>query len=283
MDFATLFPDLKPWVQSLAKMGFVAFIKESSWIFPSLLVFHLLGLVTVGGAILLPGLRLMGVGMTSESPASIEKTVRPWLWVGLVLLVISGVVMGMVNPMRLYTRPAFLVKVIALIPALILSFGVIRSIAAHDGAVTRNAKIMAGIALALWLLAVIIFGTAYGAAPGTFHVISAGWLIVMVFGSRMTRIVLGAITAVTVIVVGIVTYGFFPPLEQYDTFMDINRWTLRVGAVLIAGFALWEFARVSKAEGAPPRLNRLVGLLTILAWFTVAAAGRWIGLGGGAS
>jgi len=283
MDFASLFPDLKPWVQSLAKTDFVTFIKGSSWIFPGLLVFHLLGLVTVGGAILLPGLRLMGVGMTTESPASIEKTVRPWLWVGLILLVISGVIMGMVNPMRLYTRPAFFVKVIALIPALILSFGVIRSIASHDGAFSRNAKIMAGVALALWLAAVIIFGTAYGAAPGAFHVICAGWLIVMAFGARMTRIVLGAITAVTVIGVGIVTYGFFPPLEQYDTFMEINRWTLRIFAVLVAGFALWEFSRASKTEGAPPRLNRLAGLLTIMAWFTVAAAGRWIGLGGGAS
>lgn len=287
MDFASLFPDLKPWVQSLAKTDMVTFIKSSSWIFPSLLVFHLLGLVTVGGAILLPGLRLMGVGMTSETPASIEKTMRPWLWVGLTLLVISGLIMGMVNPMRLYTRPAFFVKVVALVPALILTFGVVRSLAQTDGVATRNAKIMAGVALALWLLAVVLFGTSFGAAPGSFHVIFVGWLIVMAFGSRMTRIVLGAITAVTVVGVGIVTYGFFPPLEQYDTFMEINRWTLRIFAVLVAGFALWEFAFAPKngapKEGAPPRLNRLVGLLTIMAWFTVAAAGRWIGLGGGAS
>jgi hypothetical protein len=283
MDFATLFPDIKPWVQSLAQNDFVAYIKATTWILPSILVIHLLGLVTVGGAILLPGLRLMGAGMTSESPASIEKTVRPWLWAGLILLVVSGVIMGMANPMRLYTRPAFFVKVIAIIPALILSVGVIRSIASHDGALTRNAKIMAGVALALWLLAVIIFGTSYGAAPGSFHVITAGWLIVMAFGSRVTRIILGAITAVTAIGVGIVTYGFFPPLEQYDTFMEINRWTLRLFALLIAGFALWEFARTSNAEGAPSRVHRLVGLLTILAWFTVASAGRWIGLGGGAA
>ena len=279
MDFASLFPDLKPWVQSLSTVWPVPIIKSSSWIFPLILVSHLLGLVTLGGAILLPGLRLMGVGMTGQSPASIEKTVRPWLWGALVVLAITGVLMGLVNPMRLYSRPAFFVKVIAIVAALILSLGVVRSIASRDGVVTQNAKIMAGIALLVWLAAVVIFGTSYGAAPGTFHIICAGWLIVMAFGSRMTRIVLGAITAVIVIGVGIVTYGVYHPLDDYDIVMDINRWTLRLGALLVAGFALWEFARAGKAEAAPPTLNRLVGLLTILAWFTVAAAGRWIGLG----
>jgi hypothetical protein len=65
--------------------------------------------------------------------------------------------------------------------------------------------------------------------------------------------------------------------------MEINRWTLRLFALLVAGFAIWEFGRPAKTEADPPRLHRLVGLLSILAWFTVAAAGRWIGLGGGGS
>lgn len=283
MTFAELLPDLRPVLQGIAGLELVQSMKASNWILPTILVSHILGFVTVGGAMLLPSLRLMGLGMTSESPASIEKTVRPWLWGGLILLVVTGVIMGMVNPMRLYARPAFFVKVIALIPALILSLAVIRSIAAQDGVLTRNTKILSGVALALWLLSVVVFGTSYGAAPGSFHVITVGWLIVMVFGGNMTRIVLGVITVVVVIVVGNTTYVVYTPLEDYDIVMEINRWTLRLGAVLVAGFALWEFGRTPKGEGAPPRLHRLIGLLTILAWYTVAAAGRWIGLGGGGS
>jgi len=279
MDFASLFPDAKPWVQSLATLWPIPLIKSSSWMFHAILVTHLLAIVTLGGAILLPGLRLMGVGMADQSPSSIEKTVRPWLWGALIVLAITGILLGMVNPMKLYGRPAFFVKVIAIIAALILSLGVIRSIASRDGVVTQNAKIMAGIALAIWLAAILIFGTSYGAAPGTFHIICAGWLIVMAFGSRMTRIVLGGITAVIVIGVGIVTYGVYHPLDDYDIVMEINRWTLRLGALLVAGFAVWEFTRKREAATAAPPLNRLIGLLTILAWFTVAAAGRWIGLG----
>jgi cytochrome c oxidase assembly factor CtaG len=112
-----------------------------------------------------------------------------------------------------------------------------------------------------------------------FHVVCVGWLIAMAFGSRLTRILLGAITAIIVIGVGIVTYGVYSPLENYDIVMEINRWTVRVSALIVAGFVVWEFVRPRKEEVASPPLNRLVGVLTILAWFTVAAAGRWIGLG----
>jgi hypothetical protein len=278
MDFASLFPDLKPWVQSLSTIWPAPLIKSSSWMFPLILVTHILAIVTLGGAMLLPALRLMGVGMTGVSPAAIEKTVRPWLWGALIVLAVTGLLMGLVNPMKLYSRPAFLVKVIALAPALILSLGVVRSIAVRDGVVTPPAKAMAGIALLLWLAAVLIFGASYGAAPGTFHIVCAGWLVVMAFGSPMTRIILGAITAIAVVAVGIVTYGVYHPLDDYDIVMEINRWTLRAAALLVAGFALWEFTRTRATEPAAPALNRLVGLLTIIAWFTVAAAGRWIGL-----
>ena len=84
---------------------------------------------------------------------------------------------------------------------------------------------------------------------------------------------------VAVVGVGIVTYGVYNPLDDYDIVMEINRWALRAAALLVAGFALWEFTRAQKTEAPTPALHRLIGLLTILAWFTVAAAGRWIGLG----
>jgi hypothetical protein len=171
------------------------------------------------------------------------------------------------------------VKLIAIVAALILTFGVVRSVAGRDGVFTRNAKIALGTGLVVWLASVLIFGTSYGAAPGSFHVLCVGWLIVMAFGSNMTRIVLGAITAVTVVVVGFITYGLYHPLDDYDIFMDINRWALRAAALVITGFLVWTIIRVPGGDAGSVRLSRLAGVLTILAWFTVAAAGRWIGLG----
>ncbi|MEP7209393.1 MAG: DUF6644 family protein [Alphaproteobacteria bacterium] len=279
LDFATLLPEIKPWLKGLATVWPVPLIKTSSWAFPVLLCSHVVALTMLGGAILLPSLRLMGVGMTRESSAVIERTMRPWLVVALVILVVTGVLMGMVNPMKLYIRPAFFVKMIALVAALILSFGVVRSIAVRDGVVTMQAKILAAVALAGWLTAVVIFGTSFGAAPGMFHVICVGWLIVMAFGSHITRLILGGITAVAVVVIGVITYVIYTPLDNYDIVMEINRWTLRCAAVVVAGFILWEFTRQRATETPSTPFNRLVGVFSILAWFTIAAAGRWIGLG----
>lgn len=281
MTFADLLPDIKPWIDSIPKAWPGAMIRQSSWIFPSIQSLHLLALAVLGGAVLLPNLRLMGAGMTGETAASVEKNVRPWLWVAIILLAVTGLVMASVLAQRLYTRPAFLVKMIALAAALVLSLGVTNSLAKNDGAVTQTAKILAGIALLIWLFAVYVFGTSQGAAPGSFHLVFAGWLIVMAFGSNMTRIVLGAITAVAVIGVGVTTYGVYHPMEEYDLVMEINRWAVRAGGLVVAAFVLWEFAGPKAPEKVTPKLARLIGVFTIMAWVTVAAAGRWIGLGGG--
>lgn len=281
MNIATLLPDLEPAIKAFAASEGVMAIKSSSWAMPAILVLHVLAITVLGGAMLLPGLRLMGVGMTGVTPASMEKTVRPWLWAALIVLAITGIIMCIVNPMKIYKAPAFLVKAIALVPALLLSLGVVRSLASTDGVMTQQTRIMAAIALVTWLAAIVIFGTSYGAAPGSFHVVSAGWLIAMVFGSKTTRIALGAITAVIIVWMFLMTMILHNPLDDYDLVMEVDRWTLRATAVIVSGFLLWEFVGKPSPDAATPKLNRMIGVFTILAWVTVAAAGRWIGLGGG--
>ena len=217
--------------------------------------------------------------VTSVPASTIEKTVRPWLWGALIMLAITGLIMVSVNPMKVYRSPAFFVKVFALVPALMLSLGVVRSIASRDGVLTQQARILAAIAAALWAATILIFATSYFAAPGTLHITMAAWLIVMAFGSNRTRIVLGAITAIIVVWMFLSTMLLHNPLDDYDLVMEIDRYTARITALVVAFFLVWEFTRTRPADTVPIA-NRLIGILTILAWFTVAAAGRWIGLGG---
>jgi hypothetical protein len=280
MRLSDLIPGLQDWTRTLANVWPAPLIKDTTGAFQLIQSVHLLALAALGGCVILMGLRLAGFGMTSVSLKSMEKSTRYLLWGSIGVLVITGLVMGLLVAPRLYVRPAFLAKIIALAPALIMSFGVVAVIARNNGAVTQLAKINAGIALALWLWAIWVFGWSQGSAPGTFHIILVGWLIAMGLGSGRTRIILGAITAVVVLGVGYVTYVTYHPLDDYDIVMEINRWTLRLMALLVAGFILWEFAG-RKTDNASPPLARLFGLFTILAWVTVAAAGRWIGLGGG--
>src|SRR5690606_29976772 len=159
MDFASLFPDLKPWVQSLGALWPAQLIKSSSWAFPVIQTFHLLAFATLGGAVLMPSLRLMGVGMTSVPPATIEQTVRPWLIGALCVISCSRFPLGLVVARRLSARTVFLVKMFALGAGLILWLGVVRSVPSREGMMTLPAKLMAAVALLLWLVAIFIFGT----------------------------------------------------------------------------------------------------------------------------
>jgi hypothetical protein len=281
VDFLDILPSLQPWVTSLSEGGLITLFQQAEWLFPVVQSFHLLALATLGGCVLILNLRLMGVGMTSESPALIEKNLRPFLWAAIAVLIITGLLMGAVVAQRLYSRPAFFIKMLSLAAALFLSLGVVGSVARNGGLITQPAKIMAGVALAIWLFAISIFATTYGPAPGTQHIVYAAWLITMAFGSKSTRIILGAISAVWIVVHFLVTFIIWNPSNDYDLVMEIDRWSLRCFALTVTGFMLWEFAGPKSDQSVSPKLTRLIGLLTILVWVTVAASGRWIGLGGG--
>jgi hypothetical protein len=277
MDFSNLLPGIRPWVENLATVWPASVIKPSIWLFAVVEGVHLLALAALGGCMLLLNLRLMGVGMTNEPASSIERTVRPWQLGGIVVVLLTGIAIGMSNADRIYASPAFFVKMLSMVAALMFTFGVVSPIARNEGVFTTSTKAVAGAALVLWLFALYLFGTVSGVNPGAFHLVCAGWLIAMGFGSRMTRIVLGSITAIVVVVVGIVTYIIFHPTNDYDVVMEINSWTVRLAAVVVAGFLAWEFIG-PKANTLTPRLAKLVGFSTILTWVTVAASGRWIGL-----
>jgi hypothetical protein len=284
MTLSDLIPGLQQWLRSLGEIWPGPLIKSTTGAFQLIQSVHLLALSALGGCVILMGLRLAGVGMTTVSLPSMHRSMRFLMWGSLGVLAITGVVMGLLLAPRLYERPAFLAKLIALVAALIMSFIVVAAIARNNGVVTRTVKIGAGVALVLWLWSIWVFGWSLGSAPGTFHVVAAGWILAMLFGSPRTRIVLGAVTAVGVIAFAYVTYGIYHPLEEYDLVMEIDRWSLRAAALLVAGVILWEIVASRPAPGpdgavAQP-MARLVGLFTILVWVTVAAAGRWIGLGG---
>jgi hypothetical protein len=279
MDFYTLFPGLEPVIQNLRGLWPASMIKQSPWMFSVIEASHLLSLAAIGGCILLLNLRLVGVGLTSETPASIEKTVRPILWTALAAIVLTGVTMGMVLAEKMFTSTAYLLKMVSLLAALVFTFGVSIPAAKGDGALSLPARIAAGVAIILWLFAVYVLGTTQGMNPGSFHIVFAAFLIALVAASKRMRIVLAAIAIVAVIAFGIVTYVIFNPLDNYELVMAIDIWTVRVAALVLAGVLAWEALRPAQSDGPLPAPARLAGVFGILLWVTVAAAGRWIGLG----
>jgi len=127
-----------------------AAIKESVWLFPAIEAVHLLALAILGGAILMLDLRLLGAGLSQQTTSGVERDARPWLLMALATMIVSGVLIGLSEALKLYDKQAFWVKMAALGAALVFTFAVKLPLARRDVA-GLAAKALAVVSIALWL------------------------------------------------------------------------------------------------------------------------------------
>ena len=125
-------------------------IKASSWLFPAIEAVHLLALALLGGALLMLDLRMLGAGLTLQPISSVERETRPWLISALAVMVVSGVLIGCSEALKLYDKPAFWVKMAALAAAIIFTFAVKLPLARREASGLK-AKSIALLSLGLWL------------------------------------------------------------------------------------------------------------------------------------
>ena len=227
----------------------------------------------MGGAVILLNLRLMGAGLVDEQPSVLEKNLRPWFIIGLAIVLGTGVIIGMLNSDKLYKSVPFFVKIVSLVAACIFSFGVTNAIAKSEGKTSTPILIAAGIAFVLWLFSLGVFATDGISAPAIFHPIYAGYGLLLIYGQR-TRLLAAAAFALLYggmfVMYWIVGFNTYEPI--YD---EISRWITVLGGLAFIGLFSWEVYQ-GRAEASSPTA-KLLALLSVLTWVTVAAGGRWIG------
>jgi hypothetical protein len=99
-------------------------VRESLWAFPVLEAIHLVGLCVVAGALLVVDLRLLGVGLKDSTIAELNRQARPWLTVGVVIMLSTGVMLFLSEAIKCYYNTAFWVKITTLPLALVFSYSV---------------------------------------------------------------------------------------------------------------------------------------------------------------
>jgi hypothetical protein len=133
-------------------------IRNSTWLFPVLEAFHLIGLGFAAGAILLVDLRLMGVGLNRQPVAMLSANARPLLIGSLAVLFASGIPLFLSEAIKCYYSFAFWIKMTSLFLAVLFAL-TIRNRAVQTDMATREpaSSRFVGIAsLTLW------FGVAWG-------------------------------------------------------------------------------------------------------------------------
>lgn len=277
MDFYTLFPSLQEWVAGLQTAYPVTLLNETQWGFAAIEAVHLLALGLLGGCVILLNMRLLGVGMTGSSAALMERNLRPWLIAGVAGVLLSGIIIGMLNPEKLYTSPAFFTKMISLVAALIFSFAVTNNVARQEAGVKLSAPVMvlAIVGFAFWLWSIGVFAIVEGVNPGTVHMVIAAFAILLAFAKR-TRLIAGAVLGIIFVAGAIVTHGIYNLDDNYETVLQMEVLFVRIAAVAAVGFLAFEIFTGATEDDRGPMI-KMIALFSILSWVTVAAAGRWIG------
>ncbi len=126
-------------------------VRESTWLFPAIEATHLLALALLGGAVILLDLRLMGLGLTAQPVSAVERGARPYLVWSVIILIGTGVLIGLSETVKLYGKPAFWVKMTALAGAIVFTFLVRGPYARTDPSRGLIASAVAVTSLALWL------------------------------------------------------------------------------------------------------------------------------------
>lgn len=127
-------------------------IRTSAWAFAVIESCHLLALSTIGGAVLIVDLRLLGFGLRSQPIADVARDARPWLVGSLIVMVVTGMGLFLSEPMKCYASTAFAVKMTCLALVIVFTFTVRRKVTMADEGRVRPAwlKLVALVSLALW-------------------------------------------------------------------------------------------------------------------------------------
>jgi hypothetical protein len=274
VTFATFFPHARHGLRHLAQAWPGAAIKP---LFPHFEVAHLVFIFLLGGCAIVLNLRLVGVGF-EEPPSAVERHLRRVLNLSVAGVLVSGLLIGIANPLKLYQNPAFFVKMVALAAALLATFAVAVPVARADGVVRRPALAGFVLAMGVWAVALWLFAFTLGTSPGVIHVVVAGALILLAALKGRARWLYLAGLAVIVLAQQLVTHLAMAP-DDIARLDPANKGFTWAEAAWIAGFAGLHTVRGFRAPPTP-RLAKLIGFCALLMWVTVAAAGRWIAFGG---
>ncbi len=264
-------PHLTDWIANLDDVFPGKQVKP--W-FAQFEVGHLLALVVLGGSSILLNLRLIGVGLTDETPKEMHRNLSGWVHVGVVGIIVTGLLIGASNAERLYTSEAFTAKMIGLLAGVILTYGVTLPASRNDGALSVTSRVAAVVGLGVFAVAIWVFLSAKLANPGLWHVIFAAGLVVAYATRGVTRIVY--LSGITVLIVAqqVMTHVVFKA-DDYANLDPTNKAFAWGFAAWILGAAVVHAVTSGRGANGGPYVKAMA-LGAILVWVMTAAAGRWL-------
>ena len=154
---------MTPLGQGLEGSALSQAIKDAGWVIPLLQSIHIVTIGVVFVSSLMISLRVFGRMRADEPFPAVWNRFAPWMWSGLVVMVITGVLLVIGEPMREFTALSFWLKMTLLLIAVIATAVFGRTFApaarAEPAVFSLRAKAVAGTIMVVWL-AIIFLGRA---------------------------------------------------------------------------------------------------------------------------
>jgi hypothetical protein len=146
----------------LSETSFSVWLRQAPFNFPVLIILHVIAIALFGGVVVMGNLRVLGYALRSLPVSRVLDQFRPWKWVGFVLLLVTGILIMISDPMEYYDNIMNWIKIVTLlltgVNALIFHYGAERTVADWEEApvAPSGARGWAIRSLVLWITLVFM-------------------------------------------------------------------------------------------------------------------------------
>jgi hypothetical protein len=160
-------PFLRPFADWLANTPLSKSLQDQLWVIPTSQSIHILGVSVVFASACIINLRLFRGRLAGRSVSKLSETLVPWIWRGLAVLLCTGLIQTVAEPVRQFVTPAFWLKMTMIIAVstmtTVYARAVRRNAAIWDDPTSRptSAKVFAVLSTVMWL-AIIACGRFIG-------------------------------------------------------------------------------------------------------------------------
>jgi hypothetical protein len=106
---------LRPFADWMASTALSQQFQNHLWIVPTSQAIHIVCICVVFTSALMINMRLLGVGVSGRSISQLTGNLVPWMWGGLAVLLFTGIVQTIAEPVRQFVTPVFWAKMVMII------------------------------------------------------------------------------------------------------------------------------------------------------------------------
>jgi hypothetical protein len=142
-------------------------LQNAEWVIPTSQSIHIASVSVLFASAIMINMRLLGVGIKGRSVSRLSRTALPWMWAALSMLLVTGSIQTIAEPVRQFVAPAFWAKMIMIVIVSLLTVWFSRSVRENaptwDSKDARpgSAKAFALLSSTLWV-AIIVCGRFIG-------------------------------------------------------------------------------------------------------------------------